>query len=651
MKLAFVIFRYFPFGGLQRDMFAIAHAALQAGHQISIYCSDWQGEKIPGVNVIQIKGSGFFNVAGVKNFVDMFGKQFPREEFDLLIGFNKMPGLDVYFCGDSCFAKKAYEKRNIFYRLTARSRLYLKYEKAVYSHLSNTHILEVSEAERSVFAKYYATTNERQTLLPPGIDRALKVPDSLRLGVREKIRAELGITTSDSLILCAGSGFKTKGLDRSLRSFAAFKRKNPDALLAIVGNGNPRPFRALIRELGLEESIRFMGGRNDMENIYAASDLLLHPAYQEVAGNVIVEAMHCGVPVLATSVCGYARYIVDFAMGELLTEPDDAHVVASQMEKILSTEPAQWLIRAESFTQNADVFSRPEQAVRQIERLANLRVLPPSIKTTANSTMVLRDELIAAWKCTDVFLLMKNMQGVVARETKDRQTLRFEQDGQVYYRKWHRGVGWQEIFKNLLQLRLPVLGAQAEWDALNKLQALDIPSLVPVAFGVRGWNPATQESFIVTRELSNVVQLDHYFERNSVAIHSRRSILSNLACIVRKLHLAGINHRDLYLCHFMLKPESIETGGHPELYLIDLHRAQCRVQVPRRWLIKDLAALYYSSLNLGFSQRESLRFLRIYFDRSLRDILHDKTSMIRKIRRRALAIYWRDYGHAPNNVY
>jgi UDP-glucose:(heptosyl)LPS alpha-1,3-glucosyltransferase len=52
MKLAIVIFRYFPFGGLQRDMLAIAQAAHSAGHQVSIFCGDWQGEKIPGIEVV-----------------------------------------------------------------------------------------------------------------------------------------------------------------------------------------------------------------------------------------------------------------------------------------------------------------------------------------------------------------------------------------------------------------------------------------------------------------------------------------------------------------------------------------------------------------------------------------------------------------------
>ena len=123
MKLAFVIFRYFPFGGLQRDMLAIAQAALDRGHSITIFCGSWQGDKIPGVDIVEIEARGIFNIAGVKYFVDEFQKRFISAQFDVLVGFNKMPGLDIYYCGDSCFAKKAYEERGFLYRLAPRSRL------------------------------------------------------------------------------------------------------------------------------------------------------------------------------------------------------------------------------------------------------------------------------------------------------------------------------------------------------------------------------------------------------------------------------------------------------------------------------------------------------------------------------------------------
>lgn len=651
MKLALVIFRYFPFGGLQRDMLAIAQAAQGNGHQVSIFCGDWQGEKIPGIDVIQIQNSGFLNIAGVKNFVSTFQKQFQRDQFDLLVGFNKMPGLDVYFAGDSCFAHKAYSERNWIYRLAPRSRLYLAYERAVFLEASTTQILSLVASEQKLFARYYATQPERFYALPPGISTQHLVCSNPR-AARMALCHELGLTLDTKIIVCLGSGYKTKGVDISINAFAELTKIIADKIaLVIVGKDDPYTYRQQAAQAGIEQHVFFLGPRSPVGDLLHSADLLLHPARKELAGNVLLEAMLCGVPVVASAHCGYAHYIAEQQMGELIPANTSPIAIAELVASTLTVNADVWRTRGELFAQTSDVFSRPEVAVAALEKIASAKKKPVpdsiQIQSAAGQCVIVRDELIAEWKDQDVFCLMENMQGEIAREMTDRQTLRFEINGCGYYRKWHRGVGWREVFKNLLQLRLPVLGAKNEWAALNKLRALNIPSLIPLAYGVRGKNPAKQQSFIVTRELTDVIQLDHYFEQNSVAIKSRRLILQQLALMVRALHKAGINHRDLYLCHFMLKPESLVAGINPEIYLIDLHRAQCRVQVPQRWKIKDLAAFYYSTLNLGFSRRDRLRFLKIYFDCPLRDILENNATLLKLVQRRALKIYWRDFGHAP----
>ena len=67
-----------------------------------------------------------------------------------------------------------------------------------------------------------------------------------------------------------------------------------------------------------------------------------------------------------------------------------------------------------------------------------------------------------------------------------------------------------------------------------------------------------------------------------------------------------------------------------KISVIDLHRAQIRNQVPRRWRDKDLIGLYFSSLNIGLTQRDIFRFMRIYFGKSLRDILSEEKVLIQQ---------------------
>jgi heptose I phosphotransferase len=100
------------------------------------------------------------------------------------------------------------------------------------------------------------------------------------------------------------------------------------------------------------------------------------------------------------------------------------------------------------------------------------------------------------------------MHGEIYRALEGRCTQRIELGGQGYFLKQHRGVGWKEIIKNLLQLRLPVLGAKNEWRAVQRLCDLGIATMQVVAYGQRGWNPAHHESFLLTRELVDTVSLE-----------------------------------------------------------------------------------------------------------------------------------------------
>jgi UDP-glucose:(heptosyl)LPS alpha-1,3-glucosyltransferase len=652
MKLAFVIFRYFPFGGLQRDMLAIAQTAQTNGHHVSIFCGAWQGKKIPGIDVVEIKTSGFFNIAGVKRFVSTFEQQFQRDQFDLLIGFNKMPGLDAYFAGDSCFAHKAFSERNWLYRLAPRSRLYLAYENAVFAEASTTQILSLVTSEQTQFARYYGTQSERFHALPPGISAAHLACNNPR-AARMDLCHELGLSLDTKIILCLGSGYKTKGVDISINAFAELTKITTDRIaLVIVGKDDPYSYRQQAAKAGIEQQVFFLGPRSPVGDLLHAADLLLHPARKELAGNVILESMLCGVPVVASAHCGYAHYVAEQHMGELIPAKVSPIAIAHLVAATLAVDADVWRKRAELFAQTSDVFSRPAVAVTILERIAgakkNSMTDSEQIQSASAQGVILREELIDEWKDQDVFSLMENMQGKIAREMKDRQTLRFEMNGQGYYRKWHRGVGWREIIKNCLQLRWPVLGAINEWNALNKLRALNIPSLIPLAYGVRGNNPARQQSFIVTRELTDVIQLDHFFEQHSVGVKARHRILASVAAIARELHAAGINHRDFYLCHFMLKAQFIaDQTLVPEIYLVDLHRAQLRPQVPERWLVKDLGGLLFSSLNLNFTRRDYLRFMRVYFAQELHKVLVEKKGLLEKITERARATYHRDFGHDP----
>jgi len=245
------------------------------------------------------------------------------------------------------------------------------------------------------------------------------------------------------------------------------------------------------------------------------------------------------------------------------------------------------------------------------------------------------------------FDALLNTSGNVYREIKNRRTVQFQLGGKSYFIKIHRGSGWWEIFKELFQGRLPVVSAAREWQAVERLEYLNLKTLKVVGKGIRGWNPASLDSFIVTEALERMITLEDLIV-DWVGLPMERRILlkriltKELANIARVLHQNGLNHRDFYLCHFLLDNRNW-TDWDPrdplDLCLIDLHRMQMRTTVPQRWKVKDLGGLLFSALDGGVTSRDILRFIALYKQRPLRESLFNASRFWIRVLKRAIRLY------------
>ncbi len=172
-----------------------------------------------------------------------------------------------------------------------------------------------------------------------------------------------------------------------------------------------------------------------------------------------------------------------------------------------------------------------------------------------------------------------------------------------------------------------------------------------VAYGERGGNPAAQHSFIVTEELApttDLEQLSLHWREQPPEPALKWALIREVARMTGAMHRAGVNHRDCYICHFLLHTDRPVSADDLRLSLIDLHRAQVRAATPRRWRDKDLAALYFSALDIGLTRRDKLRFLRDYFRRPLRQLLRDEAALLAWLQGKADKLYARKqrYGDA-----
>lgn len=253
----------------------------------------------------------------------------------------------------------------------------------------------------------------------------------------------------------------------------------------------------------------------------------------------------------------------------------------------------------------------------------------------------LRPELGGPQSADRLFAWAESVEGDVFRQAPGRRTVRVVVDGKPYFLKFHSGVGWLEILKNWLVGKRPVLGAENEYRACRHLEQCGVKAPRVAAFAAAPGNPAARRSLVLCDELAGFVSLEElvsaWREAPPDPVACRRLVVG-VAEFVRRLHETGVVHRDLYLCHLLLRAEAW-ADGRVELAVLDLHRARICSPMPDSWRRRDLAALLFSALDAPLHPRAWLRFMRVYCARPLREAFDNDGAFWRSVYRRALRLY------------
>ncbi len=249
----------------------------------------------------------------------------------------------------------------------------------------------------------------------------------------------------------------------------------------------------------------------------------------------------------------------------------------------------------------------------------------------------------------DVFSRVMALGGEVFRDVRGRKTIRVQLAGQPYFIKQHFGVGWGEIFKNLLAFKVPVVSAITEKRAIEKLGEIGIATTPLAGFGSRGCNPASRQSFLITKDLGDILSLETLADQWLLSPPEpsfKRHLLLEVASLAARLHDSGLNHRDFYICHICLDLPQLRQGN-IHLYLIDLHRVGIRETIRPQDRMKDMAALYFSAMNAGLAPRDYLRFLRRYRGKPIRQVMREEGDFWRQVQARAIKLYVKLHKVAP----
>lgn len=317
MKLALIRRQFSATGGAELYLQRLLQALVQSGHEPHLFAESWEGH-LDGVQLHAVPVDGDRAVRPVR-FADAVAAELAKHSFDVTFSLERTHPQDVYRAGDGVHRVWLERRRHFapwwrrpFVGFGTFHRNMLQLEAHTFDPASTRHIIVNSEMVKREILEHFHFPAGRIHLVRNGIDLA-----RYRRGQRNATRERFGIKPDDTLLLFVGSGWERKGLRFVLRAF--HRLKAPRVKLLIVGKGKP-PF-------AVPDGAIFAGPMSDVENTYAAADLLLFLPIYEPASNVVAEALVSDLPVITSSLNGASEIITPRKNGTVIADPRDTEAV------------------------------------------------------------------------------------------------------------------------------------------------------------------------------------------------------------------------------------------------------------------------------------------------------------------------------------
>lgn len=180
------------------------------------------------------------------------------------------------------------------------------------------------------------------------------------------VRSELGVRGNKPILSHVSNFRPIKKIDDVVKTFAAVNQKRASHLV-LIGDGPERPnIEALVKSLNLTERVSFLGRQRHFGEVLAATDVFLLPSESESFGLAALEAMSCGVPVVASQAGGLSEVVIHGETG-YLAEVGDVERMAEYCLRILRNKETKKGFSEKARTRAETVFSE-EQIVSQYER-------------------------------------------------------------------------------------------------------------------------------------------------------------------------------------------------------------------------------------------------------------------------------------------
>lgn len=366
MRIAIICRPFVFYGGLETATHGLVGEFVKQGYDLHLFSPPGQ-LPVPGVTLHRLPVLPHPSTARLVSFAVAARAAVRHGDFDVVQSHERSLAQDIYRAGEGCH--RAYLQIKARHlgsagRLALRANPFhltlLALERRIFTSGSTRRIVAISRQSQREIRELYGVPDSTLSVIYNGVDQQRFHPDH-RERYGPAIRATFGIPGEAWVILMVGSGFERKGLAPLLEGFARLRDR--EARLLVVGKGNPAPYRALAERLGVAGGLVWAGPRPDVERFYAAADLVALPALYEPFGNVHVEALAAGLPVLASYRSGGAEVITHGETGWIVHDPEDPTAIASGLEalrgldRLRVTERARQSVRPFTFTAQVRAFA------------------------------------------------------------------------------------------------------------------------------------------------------------------------------------------------------------------------------------------------------------------------------------------------------
>ncbi len=324
MRLAVIRRQSSPTGGAELYVQRLVEALDGEGHEVHLVCESWQSP--PSGVVIHRLPVHSRRASRPVAFADAVEAELARHRFDCVFSLERTRRQDVYRAGDGVHrvwlerrAANAPWWKRPFVGLGGFHRNVLALEAAAFDPRNTGRIIVNSRMVAGEIQRHSAFPDDRIHRVRNGIST------TRFLGVdRSAARARFGLRQDEFVLLFVGSGWERKGLPQLIAAMRSPELSDGRTRLLVVGKG---------RIANLPPNVTLAGIVPDIEQAYAAADLLAFLPIYEPSANVVPEALASGLPVVTSSWNGASEWLEPDVDGDVVRDPNDTGSVVATLAK------------------------------------------------------------------------------------------------------------------------------------------------------------------------------------------------------------------------------------------------------------------------------------------------------------------------------